>query len=1128
MQTQIYQQQIPALQQQQQFVSIPLQAHDQFGKSLQKGFSTTQIHKAPLPPKLGKPNKNMIEQNNDALISNGQFRIGNQQALNDNKYFEIKYTNQEPSNHVNQYHWEQNYNQNVNQENLLTKYSQANSQIRSSNYISNPYVITSSNIQILPISIEKVNSVKGLIQSESISTPIYQPEQNISPISKMSLTNNQMPQQQNIDFQAGQYLQNLQDQMKNQIQPIRQEEINTQQDKLKRSYSEYLPKKENNLNEFKQFQIYLSKVTIDPNDYLNFQTSNISENIKESSQESELKIDLKYTNYIDGGGSPFTLNKNPQKPNFFKTYEQLQKQDESQKGVQSFQKQSQEYQKQYNENEKILQPPRKTSVQCQRLKDNNTVTILEIEDYGNYQSEAQNQENQKQENNIQGVQQKNFYNTTNLEKFESFGKLNFDNEGTNQPDQQVKYISNDIPNYNSIVNYNSNGNQDSLIAPQNNNLQLPQGLNLLSSINSNITGNEQSPFCSSFIRQSDLIRKRMNSTDDPQVFFNQTNLHNLFSNPSSTKNARSESNAINIIETHSINNYNSQPQSQLQGQKQAQSNSIQETNEEYTESIVIDQIKNFNQKSIKDTNNSNKIKQDLNRPSLPKPLTNKEQSLFKSKSTENISQNNNYNLSQNDNKSYYLQKAEQILKQLGQNPSFSNNTNITISSQNIANPNLYLTIDEKQSNLTNNMQNSVNQVKLLPKQENTTNLIDSSSCTTERRKKNINQIVQKCVERTQNLIEKLKSKSKKQQLQKYTNILNQAQESPKKIEKSKKHEEIRQSRQKVDELVNEALYRSRQVIQRHFQSKNLAGSPPAQTYDQDEQQDYQDNQVNYNTNYQFQHTQLNYDQNSAQSKDNNTFGYSSNQNKEPLSPNTNLQFQQNNLSDPYQQMDYQIRITPIGSDQKSPLQNEDHQLNSFSKENNSISFDIQAGNSGKSNQLTSQENLSPFKQNLQSFGSSNKQKEESTYINNRQQKQIAYENSNQNFIFEGVLDANGKKQGYGILRNKQNQMVIYEGEWVNDLFDGQGILYNQFPENLQNSFSYSDFNKISNYWKVYEGEFQLGLKNGSGTLVFTNEEKYSGKFINDKVNGEGVFYSNDSKKQPIVGLWVNNILSKIL
>ncbi|KAL4490978.1 hypothetical protein ABPG72_008714 [Tetrahymena utriculariae] len=1128
MQTQIYQQQIPALQQQHQFVSIHLPMNDQLGKGLQKGFSTSSIHKAPLPPKLGKSNKIPIEQNNDILVSYGQFKIENQQIQHDNKYFDNKYTSLGPSNNIKQYNWESNQYQNVNQENLLGKYSQTNSQIGSSNQISNPYFITSSNIQILPISMEKVNSVKGLIQSESISTPIYQPEQNISPISKMSLTNAQIPLQQNTDFQASQYLQKLQDQVKNQVQAIRQDEI--MQEKLKRSNSEYLPKRENNLNEFKQFQIYLNKVTIDPNDYLNFQASSISENKNESSQENALKIDLKYTDQIYGGGSPFTLNKNPQKPNFLKTYESLQKQDESQKAVHSIQKQdiNQEYQKQKEENLKILQPPRKTSVQCQRLKENNTVTILEIEDYGSYQSDVQNYENYKQENQAQGAQQKYFYNTSNLQKFESFGKLNFDNEGKNQADQQAKNTFNDIPNYNALVNYNS-GNQESLIAPQNNNTQLPQGLNLLSSIDSNITGNEQSPFCSSFIRQSDLIRKRMNSADDPQVFFNQANLHNLFSNPSSTKNARSESNPINIIETHSIINYNSQPQSQLQGQKQAQSNSIQETNKEYTESIVIDQIKNFNQKraSLKENNVSNQNKQDLNRPYLPKPLTNKEQSLFKSKSTENISQNNPQNFSQNDNKSYYLQKAEQILQQLGQNPSFTNNTNITISSQNIANPNLYLTIDEKSNNLTTNVQNQVNQAKLIPKQDNATNIIDSSSCTTERRKKNINQLVQKCVERTQNLIEKLKSKSNKHQLKKQVNILSQAQESPKKIQKSKKHEEIRQSRQKVNELVNEALYRSRQVVQRHSQSKNVASSPPAQAYDQDAQQNQHDNQIYYNTNYQLQHTQTNYDQNSAQSKDNNTFGYSSNQNKEPLSPIPNLQFQQNNLLDPYQQINCQIRITPMGSDQKSPQYNQDPQLNSFSKENNSISFDIQAGNSGKSNQLTSQENLSPFKQNLQSFGSSNKQKEESSYLN-KQDNQISHDNLNQNYIFEGVLDANGKKQGYGILRNKQNQMVIYEGEWVNDLFDGQGILYNQFPENLQNSFSYSDFNKISNYWKVYEGEFQLGLKNGSGTLVFTNEEKYSGKFINDKINGEGVFYSNDNKKQPIVGLWVNNFLSKIL
>lgn len=47
------------------------------------------------------------------------------------------------------------------------------------------------------------------------------------------------------------------------------------------------------------------------------------------------------------------------------------------------------------------------------------------------------------------------------------------------------------------------------------------------------------------------------------------------------------------------------------------------------------------------------------------------------------------------------------------------------------------------------------------------------------------------------------------------------------------------------------------------------------------------------------------------------------------------------------------------------------------------------------------------------------------------------------------------------------------------------------------------------------------MKNGKGTLILENGEKFVGQFFNDLVHGNGVFYG---KNNVIEGKWEDNML----
>lgn len=108
----------------------------------------------------------------------------------------------------------------------------------------------------------------------------------------------------------------------------------------------------------------------------------------------------------------------------------------------------------------------------------------------------------------------------------------------------------------------------------------------------------------------------------------------------------------------------------------------------------------------------------------------------------------------------------------------------------------------------------------------------------------------------------------------------------------------------------------------------------------------------------------------------------------------------------------------------------------------------------------------------------------------------------------GVYDGEwkfGAMDGFGKLFYP-NEKLAYEGLWKNNAFNGKGTVYNEDPLPLEGAFDFSNFDLVSEVWVKYEGEFSQDTKDGVGTLVLNNGEKYIGQFQKDMIHGRGAFY----------------------
>ena len=98
--------------------------------------------------------------------------------------------------------------------------------------------------------------------------------------------------------------------------------------------------------------------------------------------------------------------------------------------------------------------------------------------------------------------------------------------------------------------------------------------------------------------------------------------------------------------------------------------------------------------------------------------------------------------------------------------------------------------------------------------------------------------------------------------------------------------------------------------------------------------------------------------------------------------------------------------------------------------------------------------------------------------------------------------------GGAIIPDVDGSRTQYTGDWFNDVQQGYGLL---------------EDGKKNNY---YTGDFEAGLKHGSGILVWNDrvksdgasrrfKRKYEGAFENDKMHGFGVLNQRDGSKYEV-------------
>jgi len=132
-------------------------------------------------------------------------------------------------------------------------------------------------------------------------------------------------------------------------------------------------------------------------------------------------------------------------------------------------------------------------------------------------------------------------------------------------------------------------------------------------------------------------------------------------------------------------------------------------------------------------------------------------------------------------------------------------------------------------------------------------------------------------------------------------------------------------------------------------------------------------------------------------------------------------------------------------------------------------------------------------------------------------------------IYEGEINENNKKHGYGICttplyvrkgtwrngqftgwgRESRRNRDVLEGKFINGLVNGKGVLKNNkgnlyigdFVNSQREGYGELQTNRIH-----YIGEFKEDKLDGKGVIEFLKEgHKYEGEFKNNEINGKGIF-----------------------
>lgn len=116
---------------------------------------------------------------------------------------------------------------------------------------------------------------------------------------------------------------------------------------------------------------------------------------------------------------------------------------------------------------------------------------------------------------------------------------------------------------------------------------------------------------------------------------------------------------------------------------------------------------------------------------------------------------------------------------------------------------------------------------------------------------------------------------------------------------------------------------------------------------------------------------------------------------------------------------------------------------------------------------------------------------------------VKFQNGN---YYWGQWNGNGVMSGEGKYYLTEDQVLV-EGFWKNGIFQkGRIILPDGWYEGeIEDNLFNGNGKMIYRDGRIYDGEWVMGNKEGSGSLSWPDGSKYWGSFKNDQINGEGDF-----------------------
>jgi len=153
----------------------------------------------------------------------------------------------------------------------------------------------------------------------------------------------------------------------------------------------------------------------------------------------------------------------------------------------------------------------------------------------------------------------------------------------------------------------------------------------------------------------------------------------------------------------------------------------------------------------------------------------------------------------------------------------------------------------------------------------------------------------------------------------------------------------------------------------------------------------------------------------------------------------------------------------------------------------------------------------------------NGQKYEGDFIDNKRTGKGTLKYSDSDDRKEYVGDwIDGKRDGKGTMTWKTGDekgangnkrfLNIYIGEWKKDWQHGKGKMTYENPESPK-----YDYGPIGG---VYDGEWEMGERNGFGTFISEEGWKYQGLWKEGRRHGKGVIIYDDGKKEE--SIWIND------